>query len=459
MNTSLKMRILDSNLKYFGVNISEIMENAGKGIAKEIETEFGKKKKIAVFSGLGNNGGDGFVAARYLASGNNVSVYLIGSRANIKTLESKMNFALLSKVDDLKFYEIKTKDDISKINTDKFDIVVDALFGIGVSGKLAEPYASVVDLLNKSKAKRVAVDIPTPGFESDFTISLHIAKAKASKVIDIGIPKDFTYQAGPGHVKFLKRREEKSHKGENGIVLIIAGSKQYHGAAIFAGLVASKLVDLVYFATPKENIPYIKKASPEFIVNDIKDAKKMIGEVNSILIGPGLEKSDVIKKLVDSFIKESSPENKNKKLVLDATALRVLDKKLLHENCVLTPHADEFSSLFKEPPTMASTKKMASKYNCIIILKGAVDFISDGKEIYKNFSGNPGMTTGGTGDILAGLVVAFASRNSNMHSAIAGAFLNGYTADILKKEKGMMYNAEDILKKLPEAKLICDQNF
>lgn len=459
MNTSLKMKILDSNLKYFGVNISEIMENAGKGISKEIESEFGKNKKIAIFCGLGNNGGDGFVAARYLISKNKVSVYLVGSSDKIKTLEAKMNFALLDKIPELKIHKIKTQEEVSKINVDKFDIIVDALFGIGISGKIAEPYASVIDLMNKSNAKKVAVDVPTPGFDTDITISLHVSKVRSAKVIDIGIPKEFINQAGPGHVKFLKRRDEKSHKGENGNVLIVAGSKQYHGAAIFAGLVTSKLVDLVYFATPKENIPYIKKASPEFIVNEIKDAKKMLDKADSILIGPGLENSDAIKKLVNSLIKETAPEHKNKKLILDATALRVLNKKLLHKNCVLTPHADEFSFLFKVSPTMASTKKMASKYNCTILLKGVVDFISDGKEIYKNFSGNAGMTTGGTGDILAGLVAGFAFKNDNLHAAIASAFLNGYAADILKKEKGMIYNAEDLLQKIPEAKLICDQNF
>ena len=276
------MKILDSNLKYFGVNISEIMENAGKGVSKEIEYEFGKNKKIAVFCGLGNNGGDGFVTARYLSKNNKVSVYLMGSSDKIKTLEAKMNFALLEKIPELKIREIKTREEVSKINTDKFDIVIDALFGIGVSGKITEPYSSIIDLLNKSKAKKVSVDISTPGFESDVTISLHVSKARGAKVVDIGISKEFMRQAGPGHVKFLKRRDEKSHKGENGTVLIIAGSKQYHGAAIFAGLAASKIVDLIYFATPKENLSYVKKASPEFIVNEIKDAKKKRNNIQNI---------------------------------------------------------------------------------------------------------------------------------------------------------------------------------
>lgn len=248
--------------------------------------------------------------------------------------------------------------------------------------------------------------------------------------------------------KKLKKRSAKSHKGDNGIVLIIAGSRLYHGAAIFAGVTASRLVDLVYFATAKENLQIIKKASPEFIVFEFGHIKTVLPEADSILIGPGLKKSPAMKNLVHHLLTKS----KGKRFVLDATALRLINPKWLHCNCIVTPHANEFRHLFGKKPSAANTKAMAKKYNCIVVLKGAVDYISDGNKSFENKTGNAAMTAGGTGDVLAGLIVAFAAKNDLMLAAKAGCYLNGYTADLLLREK-KIYNAQDLMEKIPAAML------
>ena len=268
------------------------------------------------------------------------------------------------------------------------------------------------------------------------------------------MPKKSNFHTSPENVKFLAERKPNSHKGDNGKVLVIAGSKQYHGAAFFAALAASRIVDLVYFASIKENLQLAKAYSSEFIVLPLEDAPKQIKKVDTCIIGPGLEISEENKKLVEGLIK-----NKNKKFVLDASALHMISPNKLHKNCCVTPHSKEFQALFKKKATERTVKEMAKKYKCIIVLKGRTDLISDGKHLWKNFSGNAGMTTGGTGDILAGLIGGFAARNSLFEAALAGTFLIGFTADMLKKKMDYMYNASDVLEALPLAKKICEDNY
>lgn len=247
--------------------------------------------------------------------------------------------------------------------------------------------------------------------------------------------------------KRIARPDASSRKYQNGLVLIIAGSAQYHGSLVFSAITASRLVDLVFVCTAKENFPIIKKYSPTFIVRPYSEAKKLAKQVGSILIGPGIDKNNAMKKLVKKIV----VENKNKKIILDATALRLIDAKRLHANCCVTPHAKEFTALFKMPATKQSVVKAAKRFNCIVVLKGKTDFVSDGKKLYCNFTGNAGMTKGGTGDTLAGLIAGFAAKNSLLLSAQVACYLNGYAGDLLKKERGYMYNATDLMEKIPFA--------
>ncbi len=255
-------------------------------------------------------------------------------------------------------------------------------------------------------------------------------------------------------VKALSKPSKKSHKGQNGSLLLIAGSKSVHGAAVFAGITASRLVDLVFFATEKENKQIAKKASPEFIVGDFSKAEGFAKKADCILIGPGLEPNPKTRKLLKEFLHGF----KEKKTVLDATALRLIQLDWLHKNCLVTPHKNEFKHLFKIPATKANALKAAKKYNCIVVLKGPNDYIADGKKVFENRTGNEGMTKGGTGDILAGLIAGFAATNSLLRSAKAACYLNGFAAEWLQKQKGRMWNASDLMDILPKAKIKLEQD-
>lgn len=247
--------------------------------------------------------------------------------------------------------------------------------------------------------------------------------------------------------KKLRKRPADSHKYHNGLVLIIAGSKQYQGSLWFSAITASRLVDLVFICTAKENFQIMKRISPELIVHPMKDAMKLAEKADSILIGPGLEENRENSKLVKQILHKF----RGKKTVLDATALRLITPKDLHSNCCLTPHAKEFFALFGEKPGCEKVKEMAEKYGCIVTMKGAVDYIADGKSIYCNCTGNAGMTTGGTGDTLAGLIAGFAAKNSLLEATLAGFYLNGFAGDLLRKKRDFLFNAEDLMNEIPLA--------
>ncbi len=431
--------IYDHNAIYYGYPMERLMENAGQGVAEILEKKYGKNKKIAFICGPGNNGGDGLVAARYLQKSHKPTVFLVPEKT-----KSELTRKNWDKFTGEKHTGVKAGD-----IPDDFDIVVECLFGTGISGKLKEPYASVVKRINKLKGKKVSVDLPTPGFKEDLIISLMTQKDPGAITVDIGYPDWLKKKIGTGEVKALNRPGEKSHKGQNGQVLIVAGNEKYHGALLLAARTAGQIADLVFVSSIPENLEIVKKMKPklpEFIAVEEQEIPAYSQKADAILLGPGLGTGEDIRPRVNRVVSR----NKKKKVVLDADALKTIDKKFLHKNCLLTPHAGEFQELFEIKPTEKNIKKMAQKYGCTILLKGNKDIISDGEEVKINETGNPGMTKGGTGDVLAGLATGLASRNDLFLSACAAAFINGLAGDRLQQRKSYYYSASELVREIPK---------
>lgn len=249
----------------------------------------------------------------------------------------------------------------------------------------------------------------------------------------------------------LNLPKPSSHKRDNGRLLIVAGHEpKYFGAMFFSIRAASKIVDLIYLLTAHENeklIARLRIKTGEFILTH-KLGKETLADVDCILIGPGMGMSSATKKLTSAVLKSG------KKAVLDADALNVLDEKLrrsLSPNHILTPHHKEFYRVFKIAPTAKNASLMAKKYHCTIVLKGPTDVIADptGK-IALNKTGNSGMTKGGTGDVLAGLIASLYTTNEALTSAAAGTYINGAAGDELYKKVSSFYNAEDLVEQLPK---------
>jgi NAD(P)H-hydrate epimerase len=248
-------------------------------------------------------------------------------------------------------------------------------------------------------------------------------------------------------LKQLTKPKPDSHKGQNGRILVIAGSDKFHGALLLTIQTASRLVDMVYVHSVDQNLKLVEKLKSEisvFITVTEKELWKTIDLVDVVLIGPGLEESKFNKKLVEKILKKY-PE---KKTIVDATAFWHLDPLLLHKNCIVTPHSREFENTFKCAPTSENVLKMAKYYDCVVVLKGKYDYVSDGKELWENRTGNSGMTKGGTGDVVAGLIGGLATTNDYLTSALAGIYLSGLAGDELYKKFGTFYNAEDLVGKV-----------
>jgi NAD(P)H-hydrate epimerase len=486
--TSREMRALEVNAEYYDISLLQLMENAGRNIAQETISRFPKKKKITIFCGLGGNGGDGFVAARHLlAVGYSVTVILVGRGRDISHEAAVENWAILQSLQNkVSLIEVTDSSTIPQIST---DIVIDALLGTGTKGQLKAPILQVVEFINSLEAYKIAVDVPTgidsdtgevlgTAVKADLTITFHKTKMglkEAKKYVgelmvkDIGLPKEIEHYAGPGDVYLAKKpRSPTAHKGDFGRLLVIGGSEVYSGAPTLVSLSALRTgVDLVYLAAPAKVAYAISSMSPDLITikldgdhlkpSNMESLKPYLNTVDAVAMGPGLglnsETVDFVKLCVEEVEKAGKP------LLLDADGLKAFAnfKKPLRVPLVLTPHVGEYTILTGETLTenqgerIREVKKTAKELNAVVLVKGKVDVVCDADRVKLNFTGNPGMTVGGTGDVLTGIIGGLmAQKVDPFEAAVAGAFVNGAAGDFVASEIGFHMVATDIIDWIPQ---------
>ena len=265
--------------------------------------------------------------------------------------------------------------------------------------------------------------------------------------------------------KFVPARKLSSRKGDNGKVLVLGGSYIYHGAPALSSLAALRAgSDLVYTCVPKINVQSTRAVSPNLIVIPLVDSKLTRGAVNKLLgqipndldsatIGMGLSIQDpeALKLLVKSLL------DRDVRLSLDATALVNYILPLLSgKNVVVTPHAGEFKKMFGEAPPeskkarITMVEKFAKEHSVTILLKGPTDIISNGAKTYLNPTNTSGMTVGGTGDVLSGIIAGMLARNRDaLESAVISAYFNGLAGKMTQKKLGHHMTATDLLDNLP----------
>lgn len=248
-------------------------------------------------------------------------------------------------------------------------------------------------------------------------------------------------------LKRLYRPPKESHKGQNGKLCIIGGSRLFHGASLWALKIASRIVDMVYYSSIPANNKIAEKLKPQifdFICVPRSEVGEYIEESDAVLIGPGLMREKETKKLTGELLFKFP----QKKWILDAGSLQMMEKEWLKEldQAVITPHKKEFERLFG---VKAKPEQMAKEYGCVIVLKGPTDYVCSPQKCAYNTTGNEGMTKGGTGDVLAGLIAALACKNDLFLSACAGVYVNGLAGDRLYKKVGPFYNASDLCDEVP----------
>ena len=466
----------------------DLMERACRGFTEWFVTKFIATQKIGVVCGTGNNGGDGLGIARMLCEWSYPVVVFIIRGSSAETADFKTNLERLpSKVKCIHVNES------TQLEFTKTDVIIDAIFGSGLSRPAEGIYATAIESINQAKAIKVAVDIPS-GLSADshstgsivqaqFTVSFQLPKLAFFfpqyadnvgewVVVDIGLSQTFLKEVEAHHFyvteksvkKLVRARKRFSHKGNFGHALLIGGSKGKMGAAVLSARAAMRSgLGLLTVHAPTCGVEVLQTSVPEAMVevdSNENHFSTLPGsfDYEAIGVGPGLGKHLDSVKAFSSLLKEYQH-----RMVIDADALNILSEnrellQLVPNGSILTPHPKEFERLVgawaNDFQRLEKQKELAAQLQSIIVLKGAFTSVIDEKgNAYFNPTGNPGMATGGSGDVLTGILVGLmAQGSSSIDAAILGVYLHGLAGDLAAYEVGMhSLMASDLIQYLPVA--------
>jgi NAD(P)H-hydrate epimerase len=493
-----EMRNLDKMaIEKYGITDELLMENAGLGVYQVLSENIGiEKKRFLVFSGAGNNGGDGFVVARKIHSnGGMVKVFLLGNPDKYKDA-AKLNYDILTKL-PVPMENVETIDSI-KSDIIHCDAIIDAIFGTGLTREVEGRYADIISLINHSKKPVISVDIPS-GVNGD-NGKIMGTSVWADYTVTFGLPKigNMLY---PGfercgrlyvtHISFppsmydnikirvnepiiIPERDIRGHKGDFGEALFIAGAAGYYGAPYFSALSFLKAGGgYSRLASPKSITPFIANKGSEIVFIPQKETAEgsisfenkqplleLIAKMDFVVIGPGLSLAEETQQLTRELVQKIE-----KPILLDGDGITALADnpeiiKLRKAPTILTPHLGEMSRITKLSAARIDENKVeivqltSRQLNAVIVLKGAHSLIGypDGS-VFINMSGNSGMATAGSGDVLTGTIAAMYGLGLPVEDAVRkGVFMHGFAGDLAADEIGMDgMTAQDILEFLPEA--------
>ena len=505
--TAEEMRELDrQTIQEVGIPGVVLMENAGRGAAELIRRRYGPKpRRVAVLAGRGNNGGDGFVIARYLRGwGWPVEVFLFAERGRVGG-DARVNLEIwlklgghLRDVPSEEAFEA-AKDDIARA-----ELVVDALLGTGLNSEVRGLLRGVIEFVNELGRPVVAVDIPSGldastghilgvAVKADLTPTFGLAKVGQVlhpgvelvgelEVVDIGIPPEVVRGAGlrtallgPEELdcRPLGPRPRDSHKGTYGHLLVVAGSPGKTGAAAMASEAALRAgAGLVTLAIPLSLNPILEVKLTEVMTEPVPEeegtfSSKSIPRLSALLdgktalaLGPGIGTREGTKEAVLELLRKVQIP-----VVIDADGLNCLVGKLhVLKECeapvVITPHPGEMGRLLGisarqvQEDRLQVARRFATEYRCVVVLKGARTVVasSDGRA-FINPTGNPGMASGGTGDVLTGVIGGFLAQGVEpLEAAKLAVYLHGLAGDLVARELGeVSLVATDLLEALPWA--------
>lgn len=449
----------------FSIPSRVLMELAGAQSAQKIAEKYGTAKKFIILCGHGNNGGDGFVIARWLINrGATVEIIFSGDITKMSA-ETSANFNLCQKLE----CPIHPDNSYDFLLNQANIVIIDALLGIGFQGKLRREVATLIEHANSSEAPKVAIDLPSGvnantgeadnAFKADYTLTmaaikqgmlLNTAPAHCGEVevIDISIPDSYfphNNRTGTLHSKLqYPHRFKHSHKGDYGKVVIIAGSPSYSGAAILSGKACVKSgAGLVKLLHPQGMETIFETSLTEIMTvgyNESLQIDELLKWADVVLIGPGLGLSNLAKQIVIKVLL-----NYKKTLVIDADGLNLVasQKYLLKEskaNIILTPHLGELSRLCAislpelKQDIINHARKFAEKYALSLLVKSSISFYINHSSLYFIKAGNDGLSTGGSGDVLAGIITSFVAQKMELQAAaVNGALYLGRIAELLSQ--------------------------
>lgn len=472
----------------------DLMERAASGLCKWIVKKYKKTDSFVIFAGQGNNGGDALALARLLFSKKfvNIRVFVVGVLGSLSA-DCKVNFERLSEFKNIKLQFLNNNSILPNISI--ADIVIDGIFGSGLSRPIEGYFAKIIEHINNSKATVLAIDIPSGLFadnenddknnivKADYTLSFQFPKmafffAENEKfvgiwhLINIGLssnfisnePTPYYYLQKKDIKKILKKRSLFSHKGTFGHALLVAGSYQQTGAAVLSARACLRSgVGLLTVHVPQSSYNILQTAVPEamLLIDETETnycATNVLQKFSAIGIGSGIGKKasvcGALKKLM---------QNAQIPMVIDADAINLLVEnkelqKIIPKQSVLTPHPKEFDRLTQNHTNaysrLQTQKELSAKWNVYIVLKGAFTSVSTPcGDVYFNSTGNSGMATAGSGDVLTGIVLSFLAQGyTAKQSVLMAVFIHGLAGDIAaKKHSKQALIASDIISYLGKA--------
>lgn len=490
----------------YGIPGHELMENAGRGCARQIMAAYGGSgpRRTVILAGKGNNGGDGYVIARHLLeNGWQAQVIILAER---KDIQGDALTALVRLPDDVLSFCPGEGELTARHHSDiqEADLLIDALLGTGLSQDLRGSYLEAVALINRAPAPVVAVDIPSgvhgttgrilgQAVFADLTVTFAFAKlghvlypgadhAGRLEIVDIGIPRPlsetavgYEYLDEAAAAPLVTRRSRTGHKGTYGHALVIAGSPGKSGAAVLSANSAIRSgAGLVTLAVPERIHQIVEIKTTEAMTAALPDTKtghlstkaapaieRLLSGKNALAIGPGIDRKPETVALVHALV-----ESVSLPMVIDADGLNAVaeDTSVLHrrvsQNIILTPHPGEMARLLGSPiPDVAAIRisiaqEFARTFGVHLILKGAHTIIAAPSGMTAiNGSGNPGMACGGMGDVLTGIITALLAQGYSAWNACRlGVFVHGLAGDLVAARQGETgMTATDLMEQLPLA--------
>ena len=472
MITSEEMAVVDANAAALGVPRKQLMESSGNAVASAVRERADAGDAVALVCGRGNNGGDAFVTARFL-SACDVTVHLLGRPAAIGTEIARANYEALEAAD----VDTRTVTDATALSLEDPDVVVDAMLGTGVTGGLREPEATATRAINATDATVIAVDVPSGvdadtgesegvAVEADHVVTFHDEKPGLGDldagvtVADIGIPAAAELFVERGDLLRLSR-DPTAHKGEFGAVRVVGGGPYTGAPALSARAALRAGADLASVACPEAVAAEVQGYSENLIVDalpgdrlgpeHVETLLAVAEEADCVVLGPGLGDHDDTLEAVRAFLASFDGT-----AVVDADALQVVPDVETEATLVCTPHQGELRAMGGEtaddPAERADrVATFAEELGATLLVKGAQDVVTDGATTRRNRTGNPGMTVGGTGDVLAGVCGAVACSLDPLDAAAVAAYANGRAGDLVVEECGYGLTATDLLEAVSRA--------
>ncbi len=466
------MAVVEMNALALGISKKQFVESGGNAVAQDVRDISDTGSKVTIVAGRGDNGGPALVAARFLRT-HDVRVLLLGRPETITTSTTRENWEALSMAEE----DIHAVNDSTELDVDNPDIIVDGIFGIEFTGKPTEPERTAIEKINATAATTISVEIPSgmnansgevadTAVSADRTITFHDLKPGLETlsevtVAEIGIPQAAESIVGPGDLTPIRTRlRGNKQEGDSGRVFVIGGGPYTGAPALSAQAALRAGADLVFVAVPDAIADTIRGYSENLIIQPFSGTKLTLDPVDSlvetatkyndiVVVGPGLGEADETQAAVRTFLTKFDG-----KVVVDADALSIVPDSRTDASLILTPNQQEVHEL--GGPVVRNLRDqveeleaLAAELDHTLLVKGEETVITDGDRTQIVREGPPGMTTGGTGDVLSGVVAAFFGVASPFDAACAAAYVKGAAGDKLAEQFGRGFTASDLLEAIP----------